>query len=161
MYTVFITSALCYLLITWTNIHLSATLVTAFWPAQVCKCMFTSGPPWSLQCGLHRYASVCSPLRHFGHCSVACTSMQMCVHLWVTLVTAVWPAQVCRCMFTSGPLWSLQCGLHRYAGSCMRTTTFPVHLLNHMVRYPSVCPLTLASLPRHNSMQQVYACSRI
>ncbi len=35
VYAIFITSALCYMLITWTNLHLSTTTVTAFWPAQV------------------------------------------------------------------------------------------------------------------------------
>ena len=35
IYAIFITSALCYLLITWSNVHLSATIVTAFWPTQV------------------------------------------------------------------------------------------------------------------------------
>ena len=34
-YAIFIASALCYLLITWCNMLLSATLVTAFWPFQV------------------------------------------------------------------------------------------------------------------------------
>ena len=35
IYAVFITSAMCYMLITWSNVHLSATIVTAFWPTQV------------------------------------------------------------------------------------------------------------------------------
>ena len=36
VYAVFITSAFCYLLITWANLHLPSTIVTAFWPVQVC-----------------------------------------------------------------------------------------------------------------------------
>ena len=35
VYAIFINSALCYLLMTWSNLHLSSTLVTAFWPVQV------------------------------------------------------------------------------------------------------------------------------
>ncbi|XP_065919167.1 uncharacterized protein [Dysidea avara] len=35
VYAVIISSALCYLLITWANQHLPATIVTAFWPCQV------------------------------------------------------------------------------------------------------------------------------
>ena len=35
IYAVFIMSAMFYLLFTWTNIHISATIITAFWPAQV------------------------------------------------------------------------------------------------------------------------------
>eukprot|EP00117_Sycon_ciliatum_P004307 scpid66188/ scgid8743/ len=34
-YAIFIASALCYLLITWSTMQISATLVTAFWPLQV------------------------------------------------------------------------------------------------------------------------------
>ena len=34
-YATLISSALCYGLITWTNKHLSASIVTAFWPVQV------------------------------------------------------------------------------------------------------------------------------
>ena len=35
VFAIFITSALCYLLITWTNMHLSSSIATAFWPLQV------------------------------------------------------------------------------------------------------------------------------
>jgi drug/metabolite transporter (DMT)-like permease len=35
VFAIFITSALCYLLITWTNMHLSSSIATAFWPVQV------------------------------------------------------------------------------------------------------------------------------
>eukprot|EP00118_Oscarella_pearsei_P020650 m.225208 g.225208 ORF g.225208 m.225208 type:complete len:357 (+) comp40011_c1_seq4:39-1109(+) len=35
VYAIFIASALCYLLITWANMHISSTVVTAFWPLQV------------------------------------------------------------------------------------------------------------------------------
>ena len=35
VYAIFVASALCYLLITWANMHVSSTLVTAFWPLQV------------------------------------------------------------------------------------------------------------------------------
>jgi drug/metabolite transporter (DMT)-like permease len=35
VYAIFITSALCYMLITWGNMHISPTVVTAFWPLQV------------------------------------------------------------------------------------------------------------------------------
>lgn len=38
IYAIFIASAMCYLLITWSNIYLSATIVTAFWPTQVYDC---------------------------------------------------------------------------------------------------------------------------
>ena len=37
IYAVFISSALCYLLITWANFHISSIIVTAFWPVQVRK----------------------------------------------------------------------------------------------------------------------------
>lgn len=37
-YAIFIASALCYLLITWSTMQISATLVTAFWPLQVRVC---------------------------------------------------------------------------------------------------------------------------
>lgn len=39
IYAVFITSALCYMLITWVNTKISASLVTAFWPLQVLFCV--------------------------------------------------------------------------------------------------------------------------
>lgn len=35
VYAIFISSALCYLLMTWSNLHLSSILVTAFWPVQM------------------------------------------------------------------------------------------------------------------------------
>jgi drug/metabolite transporter (DMT)-like permease len=35
VFAIFVTSALCYLLITWTNLHLSSSIATAFWPVQV------------------------------------------------------------------------------------------------------------------------------
>ena len=35
VYATFVTSALCYLLITWANSQVSSILVTAFWPVQV------------------------------------------------------------------------------------------------------------------------------
>ena len=35
VYAIFVTSCLCYLLLTWANLHLSSAIVTAFWPLQV------------------------------------------------------------------------------------------------------------------------------
>ena len=35
LYAVFVTSALCYLILTWANSHVSSIMVTAFWPVQV------------------------------------------------------------------------------------------------------------------------------
>lgn len=35
VYAVFIASALCYLLLTWSNLHIASSVVTAFWPLQV------------------------------------------------------------------------------------------------------------------------------
>ena len=35
VYAIFIASALCYMLITWGNMHVSPSVVTAFWPLQV------------------------------------------------------------------------------------------------------------------------------
>lgn len=34
-YAIFITSAFCYFLITWSNKHLPSSIMTAFWPMQV------------------------------------------------------------------------------------------------------------------------------
>ena len=42
LYAIFITSVLCYLLISWCNMHLSASLVTATWPLQVLSCAILS-----------------------------------------------------------------------------------------------------------------------
>jgi len=39
IYAVFITSALCYMLITWSNMLVSSSVVTAFWPLQVLFCV--------------------------------------------------------------------------------------------------------------------------
>ena len=41
VYAIFITSALCYLLITWANMHISSIIVTASWPIQVHTCTCT------------------------------------------------------------------------------------------------------------------------
>ena len=42
IYAIFIASALCYLLITWCNMQISASLVTASWPLQVLFCAILS-----------------------------------------------------------------------------------------------------------------------
>ena len=42
VYAIFIASALCYLLITWCNMQISASLVTASWPLQVLFCAILS-----------------------------------------------------------------------------------------------------------------------
>ena len=55
VYAIFINSALCYLLMTWSNLHLSSILVTAFWPVQVTAAMpltFTYVAIFSLIAGL-------------------------------------------------------------------------------------------------------------
>lgn len=39
IYAIFISSALCYMLITWCNMLVSASVVTAFWPLQVLFCV--------------------------------------------------------------------------------------------------------------------------
>jgi drug/metabolite transporter (DMT)-like permease len=63
VYAVFITSALCYLLITWANLHLPSTIVTAFWPVQVPVAMITAG------IFLHE---VIAPLQYIGTALVVC-----------------------------------------------------------------------------------------
>ena len=42
LYAIFIASGLCYLLISWCNMQLSASLVTATWPLQVLFCAILS-----------------------------------------------------------------------------------------------------------------------
>ncbi|KAK3734154.1 hypothetical protein QZH41_017124 [Actinostola sp. cb2023] len=42
IYSIFIASSLCYLLITWCNMQISATIVTATWPLQVLFCAVLS-----------------------------------------------------------------------------------------------------------------------
>ena len=42
IYAIFITSALCYMLITWTNMQVNSTFVTASWPLQSLFCVILS-----------------------------------------------------------------------------------------------------------------------
>jgi len=42
VFAIFIASATCYLLVTWSNLHLSASIATAFWPFQVLVAVVSS-----------------------------------------------------------------------------------------------------------------------
>lgn len=65
VYAIFITSAACYLLVTWSNMHLPTTIVTAFWPLQVHKLLAVASADNSLLTAAGSGNSVSIVLHHW------------------------------------------------------------------------------------------------
>ena len=104
VYAIFITSALCYLLITWANSQLSSIIVTAFWPVQVNVCVCVCGEIYIITCAATSGSRCCTCILVNTGYSICTIGMyvHVCVYINIPATSSSFLAISRSCYVNSG-----------------------------------------------------------